>query len=154
MVMWTIWNCESIGNSIATRKEWQNKFLGNRAQLRLETESWKQVLKLQVVRQQLIEQTICYLLHLTPNQVNILSSCNSLAWSDNDKHSWGYVSVRNNCSLILYRQNFEKKNFGQNEKDHLRFFGSEKERTNNGPLGSSNLIIPQDILVCENLLIT
>ena len=25
MVMWTIYNCESIGNSIATRKEWQNQ---------------------------------------------------------------------------------------------------------------------------------
>jgi hypothetical protein len=73
----------------------KTKFLGNRAQFRLETESWK-VLKRQVVGQQLIEQTICYLIHLThqpSQQVNILSSWNSLASSDNDKHSRGYVSV-------------------------------------------------------------
>ena len=96
MVMWTIYNCESIGNSIATRKEWQNQISWQPgAQLRLETESWK-VLKRQVVGQQLIEQTICYLIHLThqpSQQVNILSSWNSLASSDNDKHSRGYVSV-------------------------------------------------------------
>ena len=51
----------------------KTKFLGNRAQFRLETESWK-VLKRQVVGQQLIEQTICYLLHLThqPSQHNFI----------------------------------------------------------------------------------
>ena len=35
-----------------------------------------------------------------------------------------------------------------------RFFGSEKEQIMGGTLGSSNLIIPHDILDCENLLIT
>ena len=48
---------------------------------------------------------ICYI--WPTNQVNILSSWNSLASSDNDKFSWGNVSVGNNCSSLLYRQNFE-----------------------------------------------
>jgi hypothetical protein len=47
----------------------KTKFLGNRAQFRLEMESWK-VLKRQEITTEQTEPTTCYLLHLThqPNQ--------------------------------------------------------------------------------------
>ena len=49
MDMLTFYNCESVGNSIAIRKESNGNiiFLGKRAHFRLETESWK-ALKRQV----------------------------------------------------------------------------------------------------------
>ena len=105
MVMWTFYNCESVGNSIAIRKEWQNQI------------SWQTgtfpfgdwVLESFKTSGGSNRSNRRFLIHYIwpTNQVNILSSWNSLASSDNDKFSWGYVSVGNNCSSILYRQNLD-----------------------------------------------
>jgi hypothetical protein len=57
------WSCGPFTNVkvletlLQLERNGKTKFLGNRAQFRLETESWK-VLKRQVVGQQQIEQTI------------------------------------------------------------------------------------------------
>ena len=106
MVMWTIYNCESVGHSIAIRKEWQNQISWQTGTFPFGDwglESLKRQVAatdrtddfLSITSYQPTKSTYLYLGTVWPQ----VTKTNSLE----DMH----VSVGNNCSSILYRQNFD-----------------------------------------------
>ena len=108
--MWTFYNCESVGNSIAIRKEskckCKTKFLGKRAHFRLETESWK-VLKRQVVP---TDRTDDFLSITSDPPTKSTYFHLGTVWpqvtTTNSREDMFQLEI-DNCSSILYRQNFD-----------------------------------------------